>query len=757
MDAQAKSQADPLDAVVESVLQSYRRGERPDISELASRHPDLAHRLREIAPALMMIEELGSVAGAVTVAPSPVAKDAVASGTLGDYRLLREIGRGGMGIVYQAVQESLGRYVALKVLPNSVAGRPLFLERFQREARAAARLHHTNIVAAYGVGEHEGTHYYAMQYIQGQGLDAVLEDVRRLRGVASDPSRAGTLSASIAQSLMSGHFRSATENIDFELAPLPQQPTTEGSSSGLSTQPERTYHYSVARLGLQAADGLAHAHAQGVLHRDVKPSNLMLDTHGVLWITDFGLAKLQDSDELTNTGDLVGTLRYMAPERFEGKGDSRSDIYSLGATLYEMLTLQPPFSGADRAGLIGQITQEPPAPPSRITPLLPRDLETIVTKAMARDPALRYQKASDLAEDLRRFLENRPIKARRSSVRERAWRWCRRNPAIAGLVAAVFLLLVCLTVGSLVAAVRLARERNEVVASRKEKEEAEQQKTEQLYRSLLDQARASRFSRRMGQRYDSLKALSEAAKIAHELGKPEESFLELRNEAIACFALQDLRVAREWDGWSEIAYSAKFDSNLARYARTDRGGRVAICSAADDGASVRSMVGSELAFSPNGQFIVLEDRERRWALWDLDSPAALPLVASETNENRFAFSPDNRRFAVSAGDGSITIYDLPSGKQLAKLGGTSARLCSIVFHPREPKIVSIDNTNVEIRDLETGNVLQSFSYPFEYYPCAAWHPDGKVLAVVGGDRSHPFLGRGCGKRNQQAGRVQERR
>jgi WD40 repeat protein len=667
-----------------------------------------------------------------------------------------------MGVVYEAEQSSLGRRVALKVLPLRGLGDANTLERFKREARAAARLHHTNIVPVFDVGK-DGDHcYYAMQYIQGQGLDQIVEELRRLRLASREPQvpeksngsvpGAGApsplkadapCSPDLAVSLLTGRFAAPDATVATFAAEAPPLPVKEQAEPGVTTsvvlpgQTElsavesnhRHYFDSVARIGRQTASALAHAHERGIVHRDIKPSNLLLDASGIVWITDFGLAKTEE-DALTRTGDILGTIRYMSPERFQGRCDPRADIYALGMTLFELLVLRPAFESRDRMALMSQISADEPARPRTIDQRIPLDLETIVLKAIAKDPERRYQTANEMGQDLRRFLEGEPIKARRTSLVGRARMWSRRHPALAGLYAVLSLAVFCLTLFAIY--IHGLLEESESV--RKQKAVAEEEKTEQLYQSLKDQARASRFGRRLGQRYESLKALSKAAKLAHDLNKPEESFLDLRNEAIACFALQDLQVVQECGGWSELAYSAKFDSNLEHYARTDRGGRVVICSTANNGAAVRSLGGSELAFSPNGRFIVLEDRDRRWALWDLEIPAASPLLSSDSVEKRFSFSPDNLRFAVSAGDGSITVYDLPSGKQHTLLGGTTNRLCSVVFHPREPKIAEVDNSRVVIRDLETGKVLQQFSYPLEPYPSAKWHPDGKVLAAVGGDQ-----------------------
>src|SRR5262249_29310825 len=217
-------------------------------------------------------------------------------------------------------------------------------------------------------------------------------------------------------------------------------------SSTASSTRDRAYIHNVANLGLQAAEALDHAHDRGILHRDIKPANLMLDAAGHLWVTDFGLAQVQGDSRLTPTGDILGTLRYMSPEQALAKRvviDGRTDIYSLGVTLYELLTLRPAIDGRDRAEILRRVAHEDPTPPRRLNPALPRDLETIILKAIEKDPASRYQTAADLAGDLRRFLEDRPIEARRVSLAGVAWRWCKRNRAVAALLLVVQVMLAC--------------------------------------------------------------------------------------------------------------------------------------------------------------------------------------------------------------------------------------------------------------------------------------------------------------------------
>jgi serine/threonine protein kinase len=407
--------------VADEFTDRVNRGEAPDVEEYARRYPAIADVLREGLPPLRKLGQSTPRGPAV----EPLARNPPLPERLGEYRILREVGRGGMGVVYEALQEPLGRRVALKVLPVRAWTDPSYLERFRREARAAAKLHHTNIVPVFGVGEEQGVCYYAMQFIEGQGLEEVIRHLQGLREEGPAPAASGSLTGTITRSLL-------TED-EPNSSPAAREIATPRAPD--APRPRRTpaYYRSVARVGLQAAQALAYAHSQGVLHRDVKPANLLLDTHGTVWLTDFGLAKAEGMDDLTHTGDVVGTLRYLAPERLNGVADARSDVYGLGLTLYEMLTLRPAFDDTDRHQLVKQLTEVEPTRPRRRDRRIPRDLETIVVKAMAKEPGRRYASASELAEDLRRFLDGQPVAARPLRPWEQAGRWCRRRPAVAAL------------------------------------------------------------------------------------------------------------------------------------------------------------------------------------------------------------------------------------------------------------------------------------------------------------------------------------
>ncbi len=524
-----------FDELAEEFAERYRRGERPPLQEYVDRCPALGDEIRELFPALVRVEQAEEV---LEGEPEPAASSSIpALRQVGDYRVIREVGRGGMGVVYEAEQVSLGRRVALKILPGVVATDRKALERFRREARAAARLHHTNIVPVFEVGQDGEVVFYAMQFIQGQGLEVVIDELAQQRrgsghespapvaaearqpgpdrpgitesgpigkssnGQASRPVRDHT-EALVASLRAREVSRMARSLVTGTFAPEIVEPDPAGSANGISSSAVRASHpstveplsspgssaisamltgggtpvsgfgspgrrlpffRSVAQIGRQAAQGLAYAHARGITHRDIKPSNLLLDTAGVVWIADFGLAKADD-DNLTATGDLLGTLRYMAPERFRGEGDVRADVYALGLTLYELLTLRPAFQSSDRLRMIERIKNEEPASPRTVDSRVPRDLETIVLKAIDKDPERRYQTADAMAEDLRRFLDDEPVLARRTTALERYARWARHNPGVAVLGGVLTAVLVLATALSSIAAgnmSRLAAERGE--------------------------------------------------------------------------------------------------------------------------------------------------------------------------------------------------------------------------------------------------------------------------------------------------------
>jgi serine/threonine protein kinase/Flp pilus assembly protein TadD len=450
-----------LQGIVADYLERLGAGRAEDRQALLVNHPEFAADLEEY---FSMVDRVNGVTAPLRQAASAeeaaAAADQVAEiGQLGDFRILREVARGGMGIVYEAEQVSLRRRVALKLLPFASSLDERQLQRFKHEAQAAGQLHHSNIVPVYWVGSERGVHFYAMQFIDGQSLAALIRDLRQWAGKKAEPNEPPGTGQPLAQELASGGWEPAPRLAGAAAAPYrnrsaPSQDSTPATAPAAARSTERStrsraYFRTVANLGVQAAEALDHAHQVGVVHRDVKPANLMVDGRGHLWLTDFGLAHFQTDAALTMTGDLLGTLRYMSPEQALAKRvliDHRSDLHSLGATLYELLTLEPAFGGNDRQEVLRRIAFEDPRPPRRINPAVPAELGTIVLKAMEKDPAQRYGTAQEMADDLRRFLEDKPIRARRPSLWRRLAKWSRRHRAL--VAAAAALTLIKLVVGT---------------------------------------------------------------------------------------------------------------------------------------------------------------------------------------------------------------------------------------------------------------------------------------------------------------------
>jgi serine/threonine protein kinase/Flp pilus assembly protein TadD len=432
-----------LGRLVDELTARLRSGEAVDPAALAAEFPGYAEQLQRLLPAMALLADVSRSAGRSAEGIGTPREDAdPVTGTLGDYRIVCEVGRGGMGVVYEAEQVSLGRRVALKVLPFASTMDAKQLQRFKNEARAAASLHHEHIVPVHAVGCERGVHFYAMQLIDGKSL-AVL--IRQLRG---EPASSGGAS----QNQKGGSIECNGSPVPGDVTasyPGTAPPTEEVAAVATqASRKDRGHYRGIAEIISQAADALEHAHTLGIVHRDVKPGNLILDDAGHLWVTDFGLARFGSDADLTMTGDLLGTLRYMSPEQAlakHGLVDHRTDVYSLGATLYELLTLRPAMDGADKQEILKKIAFEEPPAPRSVDRAIPEELETITLKALAKEPAERYATAGELAGDLRRWLGHLTIKARPPGLRQRLAKWARRHPGVAataGVSAALLLGLV---------------------------------------------------------------------------------------------------------------------------------------------------------------------------------------------------------------------------------------------------------------------------------------------------------------------------
>ena len=443
-----------LEEIAEHYLDSFRKGNPPPFSYYVRKCPSLEADIVDLLKSLKSIERFGA---RETNRKTALERDVTSRSaraarieSLGDFEIVRQIGRGGMGTVYLAADRALDRKVALKVLEVPSNKKSDRLERFQREARLASRLHHTNIVPVFGVGSEKQYFYYAMQFINGVDLRHIIDDLK------DGSSASGEYDVNLfdhAERLIGAHdesnFEAAGSTADGSLSSsgsLDQMYLGDSESYIDPVLKSQSYWVSVARIGAQVADALAYAHSNGIVHRDVKPSNLLMDRSQTVWVTDFGLAKFSEDENLTRTDNVLGTLRYMAPEQLSGKHSAASDIYSLGVTLYELLTLRPACDATDYPTLLTQKKESAFKIPREVDSRVPRDLETIVLKAMHPDASGRYKSAADFAEDLRAFQADRPIQARRSTLAERAIRWCRKNKQVAALLTAVVLLLTMLPI-----------------------------------------------------------------------------------------------------------------------------------------------------------------------------------------------------------------------------------------------------------------------------------------------------------------------
>ena len=428
-----------VDEIVTAAVAEAREGQPIDVDAVAAAHPDLSGDLRRAFRGVHKLER------AVQFREDE-AERAIVPGSIGPYQVLRELGRGGMGIVYEAEDASLGRTVAIKLLPRSFSRNHGLVERFQREARAAARLEHSNVVPVFRVEEAEGQHFIVMKLVDGHGLDALLGfyadgTTSFERGASPSDSDSHLSVRRIAEELAVkrlGAFESSSDAaLDAETdLPLPDVTPTLG----------RLYYRNVARVGLSCASALGYAHGRGVLHRDIKPGNILVDKRGHVWITDFGLAKLDEADDLTREGDFIGTLRYTSPEQFQGHAEARSDVYGLGLVLYELLTQRRALQSDSRAELVNEVLYQVPTSPDLVRPGVPQDLARIVMKAIAKLPEQRYRTAEAMAEDLRAFLEGKPIAARLPSAMYLTRLAYHRNRTLFGAIA---VLLGALLVGAL--------------------------------------------------------------------------------------------------------------------------------------------------------------------------------------------------------------------------------------------------------------------------------------------------------------------
>ena len=640
------------------------------------------------------------VAGADAIAPS--VRRARPVPAIAGYEILGELGRGGMGIVYHARQVRLNRPCALKMILAGAHADAVAATRFLAEATAIARLRHPNVVQIHHIGEADGLPYFELEYLEGGGLD------RRLDGTPWPSRRAAGL-----------------------VEPL--------------------------------ALAIAEAHRLGLVHRDLKPANVLLAADGTPKITDFGLVKWLAADSrVTATDSIMGSPSYMAPEQAEGHTDRvgpAADVYALGAILYELLTGRPPFRAATVLETLDQVRRTEPVPPTRLVPGLPRDAETLCLKCLEKDPSKRYGSADALAEDLLRFLEDRPIRSRPTPGYERSWRWCRRNPALASLIGLAATLTVLVAVVSTVAALVSIRQLDRTRKAERQTQlalgkstTAERQARLALGKSLLSEGAALQRTGLIGQRFDSLDRLAGAAKVLSSDREGRDRLPEIRYHAIAALGLTDLRVL--WQRDHGDIYSFSVDAALERYAVAERSGTVVVYRLDDHRELVRLPAPEqrrfwhvETLFSPDGELLVAVyvgsgGGGNLLQVWHLGRQKLLASLQSRGVGAFYggAFSPDSRRFLFCPPEGGIDVWDRGERRVVRRL--------PLDFPPHylaidpEGRRLAVNNADaparVAILELESGRVLADWRSQVGN-TSLAWSADGQLLAIGSGSDSRVYV------------------
>lgn len=688
-----------LDEVVAAYLKAVGDGAAPDRQSWLRRYPDLAAELAEFFATREQTERL-AVQPSHTLAQDqppelkqspgaiPPSSSMDNSGHFGDYELLGEISRGGMGVVYRARQVSLNRIVALKMILAGQLASSDEVQRFQREAEAVANLDHPHIVPVYEVGEHQGRHYFSMKLIEG---------------------------GSLAQRTARGEWNIASTSLQRSTVKLASTGARRGAS-GTGNETTKEQQRSIAKLMITVARAVHYAHQRGILHRDLKPGNILMDAHGKAYVTDFGLAKRVEGDlQATMTGNIVGTPSYMPPEqaRAEKALTTAVDVYSLGAVFYELLTGRPPFLGKTAMDTVQMVLTQEPTSPSRLQPRLPRDLVTICMKCLRKEPAKRYDSADSFAKDLQRFLDGEPIKAAPVRQWERLVKWARRRPAAAALVAVIAIGSLALLAGGVAFQIHL----NLALAEAKAERDAAIQRLVRLnIQTGMDLADSGRLP--LG-----LPWLVEALRLQVML-----------NQDRSANSAKNVSKAGETIEHEHDVVGPKADSITERIFRIRLALVLRSCprllrlwyhqGPANDGE-----------FSPDGRLVVSGGSDRQATIWNVFSGEVTgePL-RHDGNVNTVCFSPDGKRVLTASADGTARIWEVAGTRELCRAPQHRGEVLAAAFSPDGLRFCTAgaDGT-VRICDAKTGRELvPALQHGGAAVRHAAFSPDGRLLVTVAG-------------------------
>jgi WD40 repeat protein/serine/threonine protein kinase len=649
-----------LELVLEEYRVRQRWGDQPPHQEYLQRFPDhgplLQEQLAQVDSDLSAEEntQYRQITSSNTV-PSP----ALASGRFGDYELLEEIARGGMGVVYKARQVSLKRVVALKMILSGQLASEEDVRRFRSEAEAAANLQHPSIVRIYEVGTIDGQHYFSMDFIEGHSL--------------ADQAVLGPLEMEEA-----------------------------------------------ARLVCQVATAIEYAHQQGILHRDLKPHNVLMDAKNQPWVTDFGLAKrIEGQSDLTGTGQVLGTPSYMPPEQASADAAAvgpTSDVYSLGAILYELVTARPPFKAQTPLDTLLQVLVEEPVAPHSLNGSVPADLETIILKCLEKDPRRRYQSAQGLVEELGRYLAGEPIQARPIGPWERAWRWCRRKPTLAALYGTAATLMLILGIGGTMVAVQQSRNARQETSLRQQADGATKKARQNLQVAEGERKRANR---------EATAARDSAEEARHNLRIAEQNLyhaymlqaridwkernLKRLAQTLDQFRDDEALKSFEWHYWKSLLKSD------------------AVTLQGHDGP-VRALV-----CSPDGKWLASAGDDQAIKIWQVETgQLTVTLRGHEKIIHGLSFSHDGLRLASASGDRTVRIWNVMTGKELQVLAGHQGSVASVSFHSDGKRVASGGgDRTVKIWDLDSGEAIKTIAGHKGQVTSVCYSLDGTLLAAGG--------------------------